>query len=60
VERKCGERGLSTGKERWKEEGAEAHGLEKLQVIRDLIARCIEQCSGRSVQSRHELAFILV
>lgn len=23
---------------RWKEDGAEAHGLEKAQVIRDLIA----------------------
>ena len=35
---------------RWKGNGAEAGGLEKGQVIRDLIAG--EQCSGKSAQSR--------
>ena len=35
---------------RWKGNGVEAGGLEKRQVIRDLIAG--EQCSGKSAQSR--------
>ena len=35
---------------RWKGNGEEAGGLEKCQVIRDLIAG--EQCSGKSAQSR--------
>ena len=35
---------------RWKGNGAKAGGLEKRQVISDLIAG--EQCSGKSAQSR--------
>lgn len=48
----------STGEKEVK--GAEACGLEKLQVMRDLIAMGLELCSSRSAQSKHELVFILI
>jgi hypothetical protein len=39
-------------KKRWEEDGAEAHGLKKLQVARESCKRRIEWCSGKSAQSR--------